>query len=142
VMAGMTRALAVDLNGLVLRSPVVVAAGCAGTGRELPGFVDARRIGAVVSRSITLSPRKGSATPRVAETPSGIIWDTGLQNPGMEAFLADELPKLVRIGAKVIVSIAGGSLEEFVRLTTLLQGSAGVVGIEVYISGPDDELDR
>jgi dihydroorotate dehydrogenase (NAD+) catalytic subunit len=138
----MTRTLAVDLGGLILPSPVVVASGCAGTGRELAAFIDAKRIGAVVSRSVTLAPRKGSATPRVAETPSGVIWDTGLQNPGIEAFISEELPRLVRYGAPVIVSIAGGSLEEFVRLTTLLQKRTGVVAIETRISGPDEELER
>jgi dihydroorotate dehydrogenase (NAD+) catalytic subunit len=138
-VAGLKRTLAVDLNGLVLPTPVMIASGCAGTGRELGGLADLRKVGAVVSRSVTLRPRKGTPTPRIAETPSGIVWSTGLQNPGIEAFLTDELPRLVRGGAPVFVSIAGATMEEFVRLTSLLQG-AGMSAIETQISGPDEEL--
>jgi dihydroorotate dehydrogenase (NAD+) catalytic subunit len=139
-VAGLRRTLAVDLNGLVLPTPVMVASGCAGTGRELGALVDMHKVGGLVSRSITLHARKGTATPRIAETPSGIVWSTGLQNPGIEAFLEQELPRLVRGGTPVFVSIAGGSLEEFVRLTSLLQGAPGVTAIEMQISGPDEEL--
>lgn len=141
-MAGVKRTLAVDLGGWVLRTPVMVASGCAGTGRELAGLVEARRLGAIVSRSITLHPRKGVPTPRIAESASGVVWSTGLQNPGIEAFLEDELPRLGRTGTAVMVSIAGGTLEEFVRLTSLLQGRPEVSAIEVRLSEPDEELDR
>ena len=139
-MAGVRRSLAVDLNGLVLPTPVMVASGCAGTGRELAGLADLRKVGGIVSRSVTLRPRKGTPTPRIAETPSGIVWSTGLQNPGIEVFLAEELPRLARGGAPVFVSIAGATMEEFVRLTSLLQGAPGMTAMETQISGPDDEL--
>ena len=139
-MAGVRRSLAVDLNGLVLPTPVMVASGCAGTGRELAGLADLRKVGGIVSRSVTLRPRKGTPTPRIAETPSGIVWSTGLQNPGIEVFLAEELPRLARGGAPVFVSIAGATMEQFVRLTSLLQGAPGMTAIETQISGPDDEL--
>ncbi len=136
----MRRTLAVDLNGLVLPTPVMVASGCAGTGRELGALADVHKLGGVVSRSITLHARKGTPTPRIAETPSGIVWSTGLQNPGIEAFLAEELPRLARGGVPVFVSIAGGTMEEFMRLTSLLQGAQGVTAIETQMSGPDEEL--
>jgi dihydroorotate dehydrogenase (NAD+) catalytic subunit len=139
-VAGVRRTLAVDLNGLILPTPVMVASGCAGTGRELAALADLRKVGGLVSRSITLRPRKGTSTPRIAETPSGIVWSTGLQNPGIEAFLAEELPRLVKGGAPVFVSIAGGTMEEFVRMTSLLQGAPGLTAIETHISGPDEEL--
>jgi dihydroorotate dehydrogenase (NAD+) catalytic subunit len=132
----------VDLAGLALPTPAIVASGCAGTGRELTGLVDARKLGGIVSRSITLRPREGSATPRIAESPAGVVWWTGLQNPGIEAFLVEELPRLVKTGAPVFVSIAGGSLEEFVRLTSLLQNRPGVVAIEIHLAERDDELGR
>ena len=113
----MNRTLSVDLGGgLVLPTPVLIASGCAGTGRELSGLVDLRKVGGLVSRSITLEPRKGTPPPRIAETPSGTVWTTGLQNPGIQLFVEAELPRLARGGAPVIVSIAGGSLEEYVRL--------------------------
>jgi dihydroorotate dehydrogenase (NAD+) catalytic subunit len=120
----------------------MVASGCAGTGRELSGLVDLRKVGALVSRTITVLPRKGSPTPRIVESPSGIVWDTGLQNPGLDAFVADELERLARTGVPTIVSIGGGTLEEYVRLTTALQGRPQVAAIEVYLSGADDELAR
>ena len=122
----MKRTLAVDLGaGLVLPTPVVVASGCAGTGRELGGLIDLRKVGAVVSRSITLEPDRGTSTPRIAESASGAVWSTGLQNPGIDAFVAEELPRLAR-SAHVIVSIAGGSLEAYVRMTGALQGRLGL----------------
>jgi len=136
------RTLAVDLRGMALPTPVMVASGCAGTGREVSGLVDLRKVGGIVTRSITLRPRKGDPTPRITESPSGIVWSTGFQNPGIEAFIADELPRLARMGPPVVVSITGGSLEEFVRLTTLLQRRDGVAAIETQVSGRDDELDR
>src|SRR5918995_4503583 len=121
----MKRTLAVDLGaGLVLPTPVLIAAGCAGTGRELSGLVDLRKVGGLVSRSITLEARKGSPPPRIAETPSGTVWTTGLQNPGIHAFIDNELPRLARGGAPVIASIAGGTVEEYQRLVRVLQERA------------------
>lgn len=141
-MAGVKRTLSVDLGaGLVLPTPVMIASGCAGTGKELAGLVDLHKVGAVVSRSITLHPQRGSPTPRIAETPAGVLWSTGHQNPGIEAFLTEELPRLAR-GTHVIVSIAGSSLEDFVRLTSILQGRPEVAAIETCLSGPDEELGR
>jgi dihydroorotate dehydrogenase (NAD+) catalytic subunit len=137
------RTLAVDLGaGLVLPTPVLVASGCAGTGRELSGLVDLRKVGGLVSRSITMEARKGSPPPRIAETPSGTVWTTGLQNPGIHAFVDAELPRLARGGAPVIVSVAGGSLEEYVRLIGALQTRPEVAAIELHLSGPDEELRR
>jgi dihydroorotate dehydrogenase (NAD+) catalytic subunit len=127
---------------MALPTPVIVAAGCAGTGRELSGLTDTRRVGAIVTRSITLRPRRGDPTPRIAESPAGITWTTGIQNPGIEAFIEEELPRYVRSGAAVIVSIAGGTLEEFVRLTSVLQGRPEISAIEVRLSEPDEELER
>ena len=139
----MKRTLAVDLGaGLTLPTPVLVAAGCAGTGRELAGLVDIRRVGGLVSRSITLEPRKGSPPPRIAETPSGTVWSTGLQNPGVAAFVDDELPRLAKGGSPVFVSIAGRSLEEYVRLVGALQTRPEIAAIEVHLSEPDEELHR
>jgi dihydroorotate dehydrogenase (NAD+) catalytic subunit len=140
-MAGPARSIAVDLGALRLPTPVMIASGCAGTGRELAGAVDMRRVGAVVSRTITVEPRKGPPAPRVTETPSGLVWSTGLQNPGIEAFVAQELPRLAR-NVRVVVSIAGTSLESFVRLASALRARDEVSAIEVYLSEPDDEMDR
>ncbi len=141
-MAGVKRSLAVDLGALHLSTPVVIASGCAGTGRELSGLVDLHKVGGLVSRTITVLPRKGASTPRVAETPSGIIWEVGFQNPGLDVFIADELPRLARTGVPVIVSIGGGTLEEFVRLSSALAGCPEVAAIEACLASSDDELAR
>ena len=141
-MAGVKRSLSVDLGGLVVPTPVMIAAGCAGAGRELAGLVDLRKVGGIVSRSVTIEPQKGSPAPRIAESAAGIVWSTGLQNPGIDGFVADELPLLAALPTHVVVSVAGGSLEEYVRLTGALQGRPDVSAIEVYLSGPDVELQR
>ncbi len=135
----MRHTLAVDLQGLLLRVPVLVASGCFGTGRELAGLADLHKLGGVVTRSVTLGPRGGSPTPRVAETPSGLLSSVGLQNPGVEAFLAEDLPRLARTGLPVIVSVAGSSLEEYARVASLLQDEPGIVALEVHLSGSDEE---
>jgi dihydroorotate dehydrogenase (NAD+) catalytic subunit len=137
-----TRSIRVEIAGIVFPTPVLVASGCAGTGKELHGLVELKRLGGIVSRTITVEPREGSSPPRVVESPSGVVWETGLQNPGIDAFVATELPALANASPPVVVSIAGGSLEEYVRLTGVLQGRAGVAGIEVHLSGPDRELER
>lgn len=137
------RSLAVDLGGgLVLPTPVLVASGCAGTGSELGALVDLRRVGGAVTRTITVQSRQGSSPPRIAETPSGIVWATGQQNAGVDVFCAAELPLWVKAGVPLLVSIGGGTLEEYVRLSGALQGQEGVGGIEVALWGPDTELDR
>jgi dihydroorotate dehydrogenase (NAD+) catalytic subunit len=99
-------------------------------------------VGAIVTRSVTIAPRHGSPTPRLAESPSGVVWSTGWPNPGVEAFVEDELPRLASMGAPLIASLAGGSLEEYVRLAGLLQARPGVVALETQLSGPDEELHR
>jgi dihydroorotate dehydrogenase (NAD+) catalytic subunit len=141
-VAGPKRTLSVDLGGLVVPTPVMIASGCAGTGRELSGLVELRKVGAVVSRTITQAPERGAPTPRIAESAAGVVWSTGLQNPGIDAFVDEELPRLARAGTHVVVSIAGGTLEESVRLTGSLQGRAEVAAIEVNLAVPDLELHR
>ncbi len=140
-MTASTRSIGVDVAGVALATPVLIASGCAGSGKELHGLADLRRVGGLVSRTITVEPREGSAPPRIVESASGVVWDTGLQNPGIDAFVATELPTLAT-ASPVFVSIAGGTLEEYVRITGVLQGRAGVAAIEVHLSGPDRELER
>lgn len=141
-MAGVKRTLAVDLEGLPLTTPVMIASGCAGTGAELPSLVDLPKVGALVSRTITVLPRKGAATPRINETPAGIVWETGLQNPGLDVFVDDELPRLTQAGIPVLVSIGGGTMEDYVRLTSAMQRGPEVAAIEIHLSGRDEELAR
>ena len=141
-MTARTRSIGVDLAGVALATPVLIASGCAGTGKELHGLVELRRVGGIVSRTVTVEPREGSAPPRIVESASGVVWETGLQNPGVDAFVATELVTLAAASSAVVVSIAGATLEEYVRITGVLQGRTGVAAIEVHLSGPDRELER
>ncbi|UAL31312.1 tRNA-dihydrouridine synthase [Nocardioides rotundus] len=125
------------LEDLRLRGPVLTASGCGGTGRELAPYVDLATLGGFVTRSITLAHRTGAAGRRIVETPSGLLNAVGLQNPGLEPFLARELPWLHQQGARVIVSIAGASPGEYADLAQRLAVAPGVSGIEVNLSAPD-----
>jgi dihydroorotate dehydrogenase (NAD+) catalytic subunit len=122
-----------------LPNPILTASGCAGAGRELAQFLDVSRIGAVVTKSVMLAPRAGRPTPRMAETPSGMLNSIGLQGPGIDAFLQRDLPWLLSRGARAVVSIAGGTVDEFGELAARLSDAAGVTAIEVNISCPNVE---
>ncbi|MDP9343956.1 MAG: dihydroorotate dehydrogenase [Actinomycetota bacterium] len=131
--------LAVDVGGVRLPTPVVVASGCFGP--ELAQLADVGRFGGVVTKSITMRPHRGTPSPRIAETPSGLLWDTGLQNDGIESFLSRELPALAELGMPVIVSVAGSSIDEFMRLVMALEGAPGIVAIEANACCPSRERD-
>ena len=129
--------LTADLGGLTLPNPVLTASGCAAAGRELHQFFDVAGLGAVVTKSIMLAARSGRATPRMAETPSGMLNSIGLQGPGIDHFLEHDLPWLHEHGARAVVSIAGGSVEEFAELARRLRGAPGLAAVEVNISCPN-----
>lgn len=120
-------------------SPIFTASGCAGSGKELAQFFDLDELGAVVTKSVALKPRSGRPTPRMAETPSGMLNSIGLQGPGIDQFLEVDVPWLRDRGARVIVSISGESVEEYSSLARRLRGVPGLSGIEVNISCPNVE---
>ncbi len=126
-----------NLAGAQLPSPILTASGCAAAGRELDRFFDITEIGAVVTKSIMLEPRSGRATPRMAETPAGMLNSIGLQGPGVEDFIAKDLTWLRDRGARTVVSIAGGSVNEFGELAARLRHEEGISAIEVNISCPN-----
>ena len=126
-----------ELAGLELPSPILTASGCAAAGRELDAFMDITQIGAVVTKSVMLKPRAGRATPRMAETPSGMLNSIGLQGPGIESFIENDLAWLAARGARTIVSIAGESIDEYARLASKLRNVGGVDALEVNISCPN-----
>jgi len=131
--------MSTSLGAVPIPSPVLTASGCSSFGRELEPFVDLAGLGAVVTKSVQLRPRSGRPTPRMAETPSGMLNSIGLQGPGIDGLLADELPWLAARGARVLVSIAGTRVEDFAELATRLRGVPGVLGLEVNISCPNVE---
>lgn len=119
--------------------PIFTASGCASSGKELAQFFPLNEIGAVVTKSIALKPRSGRATPRMAETPSGMLNSIGLQGPGIDQFLDDDVPWLLQNDARVVVSIAGETVEEYASLARRLRVIPGLSGIEVNISCPNVE---
>jgi dihydroorotate dehydrogenase (NAD+) catalytic subunit len=120
-------------------APTFTASGCASSGKELAQFFPLREIGAVVTKSVMNKPRHGRPTPRMAETPSGMLNSIGLQGPGIDAFLANDVPWLVEQNARVIVSIAGETTDEYSVLARKLRGVPGISAIEVNISCPNVE---
>ena len=131
--------LTTRLASLRLADPVLTASGCAAAGRELAPFVDLRAIGGVVTKSIMLQPRSGRPTPRMAETPSGMLNSIGLQGPGVEQFVATDLRWLRERGIRTIVSIAGGTVQEYQKLAQRLRHEPGISAVEVNISCPNVE---
>jgi len=135
----MTFSFAADLAGAKLPNPILTASGCAGSGKELSQFFPLSEIGAVVTKSIMIKPRSGRATPRMAETPSGMLNSIGLQGPGVDYFLEKDIPWLAAHGARTIVSIAGETVEDYAILARRMRNLPGVVGLEVNISCPNVE---
>ena len=131
--------LTTHLGPLTLPNPVLTASGCAAAGRELGQFFDVSRLGAVVTKSIMTRPRSGRPTPRMAETPSGMLNSIGLQGPGIDSFIENDLAWLAEQGARTVVSIAGGHTDEYVALARKLSGHPAVSMLEVNISCPNVE---
>lgn len=137
--AAMTLDFSTTLGGAWFPAPLFTASGCASSGKELSQFFPLREIGAVVTKSIMLKPRAGRPTPRMAETPSGMLNSIGLQGPGIDSFLSDDIPWLAAQGARIIVSIAGETAEEYAVLARKLRGVSGISAVEVNISCPNVE---
>ena len=131
--------LSIELAGAHLVNPVMTASGCAAAGRELHQFFDVAQLGAVVTKSIMRDPRSGRPTPRMVETASGMLNSIGLQGPGIDAFLARDLPWLLQHDARPIVSIAGSTLGEYGELARRVGHTPGVAAVEVNISCPNVE---
>lgn len=129
--------LRTNIGGVVLKNPVMSASGTFGYGREFAEFVDPAALGAVVTKGISLKPRKGNPPPRIAETPSGMLNAIGLENVGLEAFVRDKLPWLVDRGAVVAANILGETIDEYAALAAGLDRAEGVSLIEVNVSCPN-----
>ncbi len=129
--------LSCRIGALTLQNPVLTASGTFGYGREFESFVNLHRLGAVVVKGISLAPRRGNPPPRVVETACGMLNAIGLENVGVERFLAEKMDYLRGMRATVIVNILGDSVEEYAELAGLLDGVAGIAAIEVNISCPN-----
>ena len=128
--------LSVNLAGVQLKNPIVVASGTFGFGREYGQFYNLSELGGICAKGLTLHRREGNPPPRIAETPMGILNSVGLQNPGVDAFIAEELPELRKHDLAVIANISGNTPEEYGIMCEKLS-EAGVDMIEVNISCPN-----
>ena len=126
----------VDFAGISMKNPIVVASGTYGFGREFGEFYDISQLGGISCKGLTFTPREGNPPPRVAETPMGILNSVGLQNPGVDEFIAKELPGLRKHDLCVIANISGNTPEEYALMSEKLS-RAGVDMIEVNVSCPN-----
>ncbi len=126
----------VHIGGLHLANPVITASGTFGFGREMADWYDPGRLGAIVSKGLTRLPRVGNPAPRVAETASGMLNSVGLQNPGLESFLTDEYPGMMRFGCPVVVNVAGDLVEDYVHFCQTLD-KTDIAAIELNLSCPN-----
>jgi dihydroorotate dehydrogenase (NAD+) catalytic subunit len=129
--------LAVQVGPIAMKNPIATASGCGGYGEELAEFYDLSRLGAVVTKSITLRPREGHPPPRLVEVRAGMLNAIGLANVGLERFLAKKLPALARYDVPVIVNVAGSAREEYLEVCRALDAADGVAGIELNVSCPN-----
>ncbi|MFA5063298.1 MAG: dihydroorotate dehydrogenase [Candidatus Omnitrophota bacterium] len=130
--------LSVELGKLKLNNPVMVASGTFGYAEEFRDFMDLKKLGAIVTKTITLKPRKGNPSPRTCETTGGMLNSIGLENPGLENFIKDKLPFLKKLSIPIIISVASEEEpEEFLELVSRLNKIAEVAAIELNISCPN-----
>jgi dihydroorotate dehydrogenase (NAD+) catalytic subunit len=129
--------LSVEVAGLMLRNPVMPASGTFGYGEEYEPFLDLERIGAIVTKGLSLKPKAGNPTPRIAETVSGMLNAIGLQNVGIDAFIKHKVPFLKSVDTPVIVNFFGNTLEEYGEVASRLNDIPEIDGVELNISCPN-----
>ncbi|WP_224982065.1 dihydroorotate dehydrogenase [Geomonas agri] len=129
--------MSVVLAGITMRNPVMTASGTFGYGAEFADYLDLESIGAMVTKGLSLKPKAGNPTPRIVETPGGMLNAIGLQNVGIDTFIEQKLPYLKDVNTPVIANLYGNTLEEYGEVASRLDGLAGVAGIEVNISCPN-----
>ena len=133
----MENKLAVKLPGLDLKNPIIPASGCFGFGREFAEYYDLSQLGSIMIKATTEELRNGNPTPRVAETPGGMLNAIGLQNPGVDAVIANELPFLEQFELPIIANVAGKTLEEYVNVAKKISQASNVAALEINISCPN-----
>jgi dihydroorotate dehydrogenase (NAD+) catalytic subunit len=129
--------LAIELGRLALRNPILVASGTFGYAREMAGAVDFAKLGGIVPKTVTAQPRIGNPPPRTVETPSGMLNAIGLDNDGIDHFIAHHLPYLRTLPTAVIANIAGKTEAEFVEMAAKIGGEKGLAGLELNLSCPN-----
>jgi dihydroorotate dehydrogenase (NAD+) catalytic subunit len=128
--------LSIDIAGIKLDNPVIAASGTFGYGSEYAKMIDVSRLGAICTKGLTLNPRPGNEGIRIWETPAGLLNSIGLENPGIEAFIENELPRMKKLGPAIIANLSGSSIQEYAEGAALLDNSS-VDMIELNISCPN-----
>ena len=126
----------INFAGIEMKNPVTVASGTCGYGREISEFYDLNKLGAVITKGTSLKPKSGNKPSRVTEVAGGMLNSIGLQNPGVEYFLENDLPFLRKFDTKIIVNACGSSVEEYVELCKILN-EADIDGVELNVSCPN-----
>lgn len=129
--------LSVEVAGIKLRNPVMTASGTFGYGKEFADYLDLEKIGAIITKGLSIRPKAGNPTPRIVETPGGMLNAIGLQNVGIDNFIQEKLPFLRTVNTPVIVNLYGNTLEEYGELAEKLDKLPEVAGLEVNISCPN-----
>lgn len=129
--------LHVELPGLSLKNPIMPASGCFGFGKEYSQFYDLSKLGAIMIKATTAQPRFGNPTPRVAETSAGMLNAIGLQNPGLEKVVSEELPWLEQFDVPIIANVAGSQIEDYVEVAKEISKAPNVHALELNISCPN-----
>jgi len=129
--------IGVDIGGLKLKNPVMTASGTFSYGAEFKDLMDLNRLGAIIVKGLSLKPQKGNPPPRIVETACGMLNAIGLENVGIEGFIADKLPFLNTIDAPVLANIYGQSVDDYAQLADRIEQVAGIDGIELNISCPN-----
>lgn len=129
--------LNVELPGLKMKNPVMPASGCFGFGREFSQLYDLNKLGAIAIKATTVEPRFGNPTPRVAETPAGMLNAIGLQNPGLEKVMTEELTWLEQFDVPIVANIAGSEMDDYIEVAEKISTAPNVSAIELNISCPN-----
>ncbi|MEH7177241.1 dihydroorotate dehydrogenase [Neobacillus vireti] len=129
--------LSLDLPGLKLKNPIMPASGCFGFGKEYSQFYDLSKLGAIMIKATTVEPRFGNQTPRVAETSAGMLNAIGLQNPGLDKVISNELPWLSQYDVPIIANVAGSIEEDYVKVAETISKAPNVHALELNISCPN-----
>ena len=129
--------LQISLGPLKLKNPVISASGTFGYGEEYASIIPVRKLGAIVTKGLSLEPRRGNPPPRLAETPAGMLNAIGLENVGLQAFLREKLPRLRKLRCPVIANIFGNTVEDYAEMARRLGDVEGISGLEMNISCPN-----
>ena len=129
--------LAVEIGALKLKNPIMTASGTFGYGEEYAPYVDLNRLGAIIVKGLSLTPRRGNPSPRIMETPAGMLNAIGLQNVGVKSFIRDKLPYLRQFDTAIIANVYGETIEDYLRVSEILTAADGVHALEINVSCPN-----